>query len=76
MKITRLSIVIATGLCALVVVGILGSVAPWLARDSIFEFTAREPKNKNLAEPEAPPNGGLTTPSPNSGAAEEPPSVS
>ena len=28
---------------------------PWLARESIFEFTAREPKNRNPAEPGAPP---------------------
>ena len=56
MKITHLSILIATGLCAMVVVGILGSVAPWLARESIFEFTAREPKDRNAAD--APQNGG------------------
>lgn len=76
MRSTRFTIAIATGLCSMVVVGILGSEAPWLARESIFEFMAREPENKNPAEPDAPPKGGLTTPSANSGAAEEPPSAS
>jgi hypothetical protein len=76
MRITRLSIVIAIGVCAMMVAGIFASSAPWLARESIFEFTAREPKNRNPAEPGAPPNGGLTMSPGNSEVAEGPPSVS
>ena len=76
MRITRLSILIATGLCAMFVAGILASAAPWLARESIFEFTAREPKNRNPAEPGAPTNGGPGTWPCNSGVTEGPPSVS
>ena len=76
MRITRLSIVIATGVCAMMVAGILASSAPWLARESIFEFTAREPKNRNPAEPGVPPNGGPGKPAANSGVTEGPPSVS
>ena len=76
MRITRLSIVIAIGVCAMMVAGILASSAPWLARESIFEFTAREPKNRNPAEPGAPPNGGPATPAGNSGVTKGPPSVS
>ncbi len=76
MRITRLSIVIATGLCGMMVVGILASAAPWLARESIFEFTAREPKDRNPAEPGAPPNGGDARGSGDAGLTEEPPSVS
>ncbi len=29
------------------------ALAPWLAQESIFEFTAREPKNRNPANPGA-----------------------
>jgi len=77
MKITHLSIVMATGACAMLIAGMLApALAPWLARESIFEFTAREPKNRNPAEPGAPPNGGPTTPLGNSVATEGPPSVS
>lgn len=61
MRMTQLSIVIALGACAMIVAGILGP-APWLARESIFEFTAREPKNRGPAEPAAPPNDGPATP--------------
>ena len=56
MRITRLSIMIATGACAMMVAGIFCESAPWLARESIFEFTAREPKDRNAAD--APQNGG------------------
>ena len=75
MRITRLSIVIAAGVCAMFVAGILASSAPWLARESLFEFTAREPKNRNPAETSAPPNGGPTTPAGNSEVTEGPPGV-
>jgi hypothetical protein len=77
MRITRLSIVIATGVCGMLIAGMLvPALCPWLARESIFEFTAREPKNRNPAEPGAPPNGGPGTPADNSGVTEGPPSVS
>ena len=76
MRITRLSIVIAAGVCAMMVVGILASAAPWLARESIFEFTAREPKNRNPAEPGAPPNGDPATPVGDFEGTEGPPSAS
>jgi len=75
MKITNLCIVIATGMCAMMFAGLLASSAPWLARESIFEFTAREPKNRNPAEPGDPPNGGPATPAGNSEVTERPPSV-
>ena len=74
MKITNLCIVIATGVCAMLVVGILGP-APWLARESLFELTAREPKNRNPAEPGTPPNGGPAAPLNSSVVTEGPPSV-
>ena len=61
MTITRLSMVIALGACAMIVAGILGP-APWLARESIFEFTARQPRNRNPAQLTAPPNDGPATP--------------
>lgn len=67
MKITHLGIVMATGACAMVIAGMLApEMAPWLARESVFEFTAREPKNRNPADP------GPATQLGNSGAAEEP----
>jgi len=76
MKITNLCIVIATGVCAMMFAGLLASSAPWLARESIFEFTAREPKNKNPAEPGDPPlNGGPAAPLNSSAVTEGPPSV-
>jgi hypothetical protein len=51
MRITRLSIVIATGVCGMLIAGMLvPALCPWLARESIFEFTAREPKKRNPAE--------------------------
>ena len=61
MRMTQLSIVIALGACAMIVAGILGP-APWLARESIFEFTARQPRNRNPAQLTAPPNDGPATP--------------
>ena len=76
MRITRFRIVIATGVCAMMVVGIFASAAPWLARESIFEFTAREPKNRNPAEPGAAPTGGPAASRGNSDVTEGPPSVS
>ena len=76
MRITRLSIVIAIGVCAMMVAGILTSSAPWLARESIFEFTAREPNKRNPAEPGAPANGSLAMPPGNSEVTEGPASVS
>jgi hypothetical protein len=54
----------------------LVSAARWLARETISEFTTREPKNRNPAPPGAPPNGSPGTPLGNSGVAEGPPSVS
>jgi hypothetical protein len=43
MKITHLLILMATAVCGLIVAGMLmPEAAPWLARESIFEFTARE----------------------------------
>ena len=77
MKITHLSVVIVTGSCAMVIAAMLvPALAPWLARESIFEFTAREPKNRNPAEPGAAPNGGPATPSGNWEVMDGPPSVS
>jgi len=67
--------VIAAGLCAMVFVGILASAAPWLAPEGIFEFTAREPKNRNPAEPSFPPRGDPASPSGDAGAADRPPPV-
>ena len=69
MRITRLSILIAIGACSMIVAGILGP-APWLARESIFEFAAREPNNRNPAEPSVPPKDGPAKPDSNSGATE------
>ena len=52
MKITHLSIVMATSACGmLLAVMLVPDLCPWLARESIFEFTAREPKNRNPAQP-------------------------
>ena len=77
MKITHLIIVMTTGACAMLIAGMLApALAPWLAQDSIFEFTAREPKERNPAEPGAPPNGGPATPVDDLGVTEGPPSVS
>ena len=77
MKITHLSIVMAAGACAMLIAGMLApALAPWLARESIFEFTVREPKNRNPAEPGAPPKGGPAMPSGNSEVTDGPPSVS
>ena len=67
MRSTRLSIVIAAGVCTIIFLGIFASAAPWLAQESIFEFTAREPKNNNPAEPGNPPNGGPAERTGNSG---------
>ena len=76
MRITRLSLVIAIGVCAMMVVGILASSAPWLARESIFEFTARESNQRNPVEPGAPANDSLAKPPGNSEVTEGPASVS
>jgi hypothetical protein len=77
MRITRLIIVIATGVCGMLIAGMLvPALCPWLARESIFEFTAREPKNRNPVEPGAEPNDGPATRLGDSGVAEGPPSVS
>ena len=76
MRITRFSMVIATGVCAMMFAGIFASSAPWLARESIFEFTAREPNKRNPAEPDAAPTGGPARPSGDSGGTEGSPSVS
>ncbi len=57
MRISRLSMVVATGACVMVAVGIMASEAPWLARESIFEFTAREPKSVTTCrQSKAPPS--------------------
>jgi hypothetical protein len=77
MRITRLSIMIATGACAVVIAGMLvPALAPWLARESIFEFIPREPENRNPAEPGAAPDAGPATPVGNSEVTEGPPPVS
>ena len=76
MRISHLSIAIAAGMCAMMLVGILASSAPWLARESIFEFTAREPKNRNPVEPDVPPNGGPAMPAGTSEVTEGPPALS
>jgi len=47
MKITHLIIVMATAVCVMIVAGMLmPGLAPWLAQESIFEFTTREPKKQ------------------------------
>lgn len=75
MKITRLIIVMATVVCGIIVAGMLmPGLAPWLARESVFEFTAREPKNRNSAESGA-AHGGPATPSGDLGVTDEPPSI-
>jgi hypothetical protein len=77
MKITHLSIVMATSACGMLLAGMLvPDLCPWLARESIFEFTAREPKNRNPAEPGAEPNGSLSISPGNSEVTQGPPSVS
>jgi hypothetical protein len=35
---------ILSGICAVLVAGVL-SPLPWVAKESIFEFTARQPQN-------------------------------
>jgi hypothetical protein len=76
MKITHLSIVMATGACGMLLAGMLvPAVAPWLARESLFEFTAREPKDRNPAEPGDTPNGGPATQGGDSEVTEGPSSV-
>jgi hypothetical protein len=52
------------------------ALAPWLARESIFEFIPREPENRNPAEPGAAPDAGPATPVGNSEVTEGPPPVS
>ena len=74
MKITHLSIMMTTGACAMVMASMLvPAVAPWLARESIFEFTAREPKTRNPAEPGTARNGGPATQGGDSEITEGPP---
>jgi hypothetical protein len=74
MKITHLSIVMATGACGmLLAVMLVPAPCPWLAQESIFEFTAREPKNRNPVEPGAEPNAGPATQAGNSGVTKGPP---
>jgi hypothetical protein len=77
MRITRFIIVIAAGVCGVLIAGMLvPALCPWLARESIFEFTAREPKNRNPAEPDAAPKGGPARPSGDLGGTEGSLSVS
>jgi len=77
MKITHLLMVMTTGVCGMIVaLMLMPEPAPWLARESLFEFTAREPKNRNAAEPGPAPNGGPATPSGHAEVTDEPPSVS
>jgi hypothetical protein len=76
MKITHLIIVMTTGACAMLIAGMLApALAPWLEQESIFEFTAREPKNSNPAEPGTAPNGGPATPIGTWALTEGPPSM-
>jgi hypothetical protein len=58
MKVLHLGTVVAVVVCAMVGVGVLASAAPWLARESLFEFTAREPNDSPPAEPAVQPNPG------------------
>ena len=74
MKISNLNIVVATAVCAMLLVGMLASSAPWLARESIFEFTSRDPKKRNPADDAS--KGGPAERLGNSGATEGSPSVS
>ena len=77
MKITHLIVVMAIGVCVMIVAGMLmPGLTPWLAQESIFEFTARERKNSNPAEPGTAPNGGPATPIGNSEVTDGSPSVS
>lgn len=77
MRMSRLSLVIATGACAMVFAGMLTpDLAPWVARENLFEFTARESGNRNPDELGAPPNGNPSTPSGDAEVAEGPTSVS
>jgi hypothetical protein len=57
MKIRRWSLLITISGLAVLTAGALLPF-PWLARESIFEFTARNPKSKDVGEPDGPaPNG-------------------
>ena len=58
MRTTPLTKLVTTSVCAIVFLGLFPSAAPWLAQESIFEFTAREPANDNPADSPVPPNGG------------------
>jgi len=44
MKNRKLGWVILAAICAVLIAGVLSPV-PWVARESIFEFTARQPEN-------------------------------
>jgi hypothetical protein len=59
MKSPHWGVLIAVSVLSVLTAGVLLSL-PWLARESLFEFTARAPKNKNLSEPEGPMNGSRT----------------
>jgi len=54
MKTKVLGIMVVTGVCAVIVAGLI-LPAPWLARESIFEFASREPQDDEVGEPGAPP---------------------
>jgi len=59
-------LVVATGICAMFALGLFVSSAPWLARESIFEFTARAPTGKNLSGTDAAPSADREQPQGNS----------
>lgn len=44
MKCPKLGFVILAAICALLVAGVLSPV-PWVAKESIFEFTSRQPQD-------------------------------
>ena len=44
LKSRKLGLVILAGICAVLMAGVLAPV-PWVAKESIFEFTARQPQN-------------------------------
>jgi len=71
----RLSGLIASIMFVMLLAGMLVPV-PWLARESILEFTAREPRNRSPAEPGAAPDNDPATPGGNSGVTDGPLSVS
>ena len=57
MKMVHLFLLMATGVCGVIVAALLmPGPAPWLARESLFEFTAREPEDSEPAEPGTEPD--------------------